>query len=501
MERWRHGALAAIWFAAGAASVAQAAGAPDCQPKVEEISAGARHTCARLADGTVKCWGDPVGTTVPIAVPELEGVRKLRAYGSLTCGLDGEGRIRCRNFAGPLPRWAVGLMDSFGRVEDFAFGGGILARKADGTVLWFHALAGTLDSVRPRQYAGKPRAQSIKGISDAVSVRGDDAAGCVLRRSGGRQCWTQGIVSSQPGPAQGELPGVDASIFGDKLAKARLIAPFDLGLCAVLADGTAACWENLSALQDPEVETYAALGKATDIVANTSRICVLLAGGGVACRLYTEDKLVRVGGLEGVAEVRLGHGHACVRLRDGGVKCWGTNEGGQLGDGTIDDRARPVAVAWCASDPAPVEHKPPPDVALVLSFETTSRCETCADYRLDVYEDGTVIYHGRSGGLRRGARRKTISVEKIAELRAAFEKARFTRLPRACCHHPDYDDGDLEAKLVYVKDGRKIRVGHMHESDEPQIPALFKLEDRIDAILGTGEWTGRQPPRAGPRPR
>jgi hypothetical protein len=375
-----------------------------------------------------------------------------------------------------------------------------LARRADGTVLWFENYGGSISSTDQKKYAGKPRAELISGITDAVSVAGADGAGCVLRRSGVRQCWTQVIKANEPLPGRGALPGIDVSLFGEKLAKARQVAPFDQGLCAVLASRTAACWENLSQDGGPEVGEYTELGPATDIVAGLTHICVLLAGGQLACRRDSEDKPGRVRELAGVAEVRVGHGHVCARLRDGAVKCWGMNEGGQLGDGTIDDRSRPVAVAWCASNPAPAEQRPPPGVALVLSFETTAGCDDCVSYRLEIYEDGTVIYHGRSGGLRRGARRKTIPPEKIAELHAAFEKARFTQLPRGCCHHPDFDDSDLENKLVYVKDGHKTRVGHQHQDEGPHLPALFKLEDRIDAIVGTSEWTGRQPPRGGPRP-
>lgn len=42
-------------------------------------------------------------------------------------------------------------------------------------------------------------------------------------------------------------------------------------------------------------------------------------------------------------QLALGSGHACL-LTDGRVRCWGRNDSGQVGDGTTDDRARPVAV-------------------------------------------------------------------------------------------------------------------------------------------------------------
>src|SRR5690606_35254204 len=43
------------------------------------------------------------------------------------------------------------------------------------------------------------------------------------------------------------------------------------------------------------------------------------------------------------AEVAVGIGnHACARLTNGAVYCWGHNEHGQLGDGTTTDRNAPV---------------------------------------------------------------------------------------------------------------------------------------------------------------
>ncbi|RZO66325.1 MAG: hypothetical protein EVA89_00490 [Sandaracinaceae bacterium] len=45
-----------------------------------------------------------------------------------------------------------------------------------------------------------------------------------------------------------------------------------------------------------------------------------------------------------VVDVELGFSHACARADDGGVWCWGQNRDGELGDGTRDDRLRPVRV-------------------------------------------------------------------------------------------------------------------------------------------------------------
>jgi alpha-tubulin suppressor-like RCC1 family protein len=68
----------------------------------------------------------------------------------------------------------------------------------------------------------------------------------------------------------------------------------------------------------------------------------------------TTDKTtpVPVQGLgENVQTLALGHEHSCVLLDDGGVKCWGNNIFGQLGDDTTTDQSTAVSVLEAPSGP------------------------------------------------------------------------------------------------------------------------------------------------------
>jgi cysteine-rich repeat protein len=50
-------------------------------------------------------------------------------------------------------------------------------------------------------------------------------------------------------------------------------------------------------------------------------------------------------GLSGVTQLVSGERHSCALLEDGTVRCWGSNDNGRLGDGTLYARPSPVAVS------------------------------------------------------------------------------------------------------------------------------------------------------------
>ena len=96
---------------------------------------------------------------------------------------------------------------------------------------------------------------------------------------------------------------------------------------------------------------------ARGVASGHQHSCALTDQGGVRCwgdggdgRLgngtyYGDGSPVSVIGLrDGVASVSAGDYHNCAITVDGRALCWGSNEWGQLGDGTREDRYAPVPV-------------------------------------------------------------------------------------------------------------------------------------------------------------
>ncbi len=95
--------------------------------------------------------------------------------------------------------------------------------------------------------------------------------------------------------------------------------------CAVKFDGTALCWGS---------NEFGQLGPGADELCQDQ-----------PCRLTATVVMDGDAPLAGVRAMVAGYGHTCALLETGSVRCWGRNDAGQLGDGTMEPRAGPVAVA------------------------------------------------------------------------------------------------------------------------------------------------------------
>lgn len=271
---------------------------------VTQLTSGFRQSCAVVAGGQARCWGENAtgalgdGTTTPRTVPVV--VSNPAGTGPLTgvTALDTAGRV---GTVGPtLTRTCARLDD--GQVRCW---GGATVPLGDGA---------TVSSTRPVVVANATGGGPLLGVSE-VGVGPDYS--CARK---GRQvrCWGangaaqlgDGTTTTRPLPVsvldvdgEGPLTGVAQLSVGQTHA------------CALLVTGEVRCWgaNDRGQLGDG---TYQSRNRAT----------VVMAPG-------------LSGPLTDVTEVSAGHGVTCARLSSGQARCWGAN----TGDGTVGSN-RPVTV-------------------------------------------------------------------------------------------------------------------------------------------------------------
>ncbi len=194
---------------------------------------------------------------------------------------------------------------------------------------------------------------------------------CAKSKSGVLKCWGgNGLGQAGNGigtfPDGGDPPNVitPSSVMG----LGTDIVGIGNGLnhtCAIKADHTVACWGyNYSGqLGDgkkvPQSATPIAVAGVSDVVQVAGGIvftCAVISGGGVKCwgdNAYGQlgdgdnaatNAVVDVKNMSDAVEVAVGSYHACALRSGGTVSCWGRNTSGQLGNGNTMDAFTPTDV-------------------------------------------------------------------------------------------------------------------------------------------------------------
>ena len=353
---------------------------------VTQVAAGGQHTCTLSATGVVRCWGDnqygQVGNNstatrqvLPVVVSGLAGVVSLSAGAFHTCALLAGGAVKCwgRNISGQLGDNST--TDRSTPVDVVGLSGGVVALDARGfhtcalmvtgaVKCWGNNSFGQLGDGSTTDRAVPGDVVGLGGGITAIAAGGSHT--CALNQSGGVQCWglnNAGQVGdgtttnrSTPVPVVGLGSGVAALSLGYYHS------------CALFVAGGVQCW----GLNDrgqlgngggagspvPVAVTDLATG-VTAIAAGYYHVCAIITGGAVKCWGWNaygnlgdgsnsnRPTPVAVSNLgSGVAAISVGAGHSCALLTLGGVKCWGYNFFGQVGDASTSNRTAPVNVSW-----------------------------------------------------------------------------------------------------------------------------------------------------------
>lgn len=209
---------------------------------VVEISAGQYHTCARLATGRVRCWGQdsylqssgggmgtpvlaPTSDTVYYVNPSTQTITtaiSISAGENHSCSVFANGQVWC---------WGGNAYQEFG-----------------------------INNTLPSQTSW---AQRAPGITDAVTVSGAFRTVCALRADGTAQCWganstgTVGNAGTATTVNSPENVRDTTGGSGTRLPSIVRIVSDCESTCAMRSDGTVMCWGG---------NTYGQLGDNTNTV-------------------------------------------------------------------------------------------------------------------------------------------------------------------------------------------------------------------------------------------
>jgi alpha-tubulin suppressor-like RCC1 family protein/serine/threonine protein kinase len=355
---------------------------------------GGWHTCA-LRDNELACWGSNIrgqlgdGTLenrhTPVAA-RIESVREVAMGEYHTCVVAAEGKVSCwgRNVRGEIGRSSASPVKSPVEVPEIAHAMSLAAGRqhtcallAGGAVsCWGANESGQVG--RPPSGDAEPPAL-VADLPPATHVFAGGSNSCALLDSGGVACWganesgqlVDGTRNARSTPAR--IAGVgdvvdlaigNAARAGSKNPDLTKSAGF---MCAVTSSGQVFCWGNNSTGQlgdgtrdDRSAPTVVAgISDAIQIGAGDVHACALLRSGGVSC--WGRNEFGAVGddsmgpstvrptpvaalGIQDAIGIALGGAHSCARRRAGGILCWGVNNFGQLGDGSMTLHASPHPV-------------------------------------------------------------------------------------------------------------------------------------------------------------
>jgi len=285
-----------------------------------------------------------------------------------------------------------------------SFVGAALVWSASGSAVFVDGVAETcgfrqsyscsLEAGVAKSDGGATAESATENATTSISAGGNFA--CAVTAHGAVQCWGDDTYG-QLGNSTGDSSDVPATVMGLTSGIASVSAGESTWACAVTAGGAVLCWGNNSASgglgdgstgvsSDPVTVAGLTTGATAVSVGGDGSACAVTAGGGVQC--WGDDTYGELGngsatdssvdaeapvtcfrGMEcpdaatpsssvpvqvtgltsGVTAIAAGNKFACAITARGGVKCWGDNTYGELGDGSTTSSSVPVQVTGLTS--------------------------------------------------------------------------------------------------------------------------------------------------------
>jgi len=303
----------------------------ECNPLTNIVSiAAGLHSCAVLADGTVRCWGQnsngevgdgtQTGDTCDFAVCRLTptpvctagtnctGAQMLSDVVAVTvgaghtCALLASSHVKC---------WG---RNDFGQAGIGTTGAPVL---------------------HPTEVCASGTGGTCVSLTGVYGIAAGTDYTCAVMGDGHVKCWgysSEGGVGDGAGSSMKTNP-VDVCVSGSgagcaggaALTDAVAISAGGSNTCALVADGTAYCW----GLADKGAIGHGSLtgaGCSGACEPNARKVCA--TGSGLTCNGDPLTSLVAI---------NTGYGVSCALGDNDVLKCWGNDQMAGIGDGAVGD--------------------------------------------------------------------------------------------------------------------------------------------------------------------
>jgi alpha-tubulin suppressor-like RCC1 family protein len=346
------------------------------------VSPGSEHVCGIRAGGELYCWGDDdeygqMGTGNRYAV--FEPVRvgtdadwtEIAAGGHHTCGKRRDGTTWCWGATtyGQVGNGVIGHSPEPTQVgtgtdwAEVAAGSYTTCARNQGGELWCFGddEQGTLGNGNVSLVLAQSPVQ-VEDDTDWVSIQGNATRMVGLKGNNlpaeGNEVYAFGRMPLNGGGDPEPRQSVTRSLGFTSVSAGYMHD------CGIAADKTFWCWGNPS---------YGSLGTQTPLAGSPNQIGMDAdwisgaAGGMFTCGVRESGQLFCLGGnyvgqlgidnmmmdtyvpqevAAGGAWVKVvaGHSHGCVLDAEGQATCWGTNDGGRTGTGSMDSPILPAPV-------------------------------------------------------------------------------------------------------------------------------------------------------------
>jgi len=300
--------------------------------KAQSISAGFSNTCAVLTNTSVLCWGK---TSIEETVSDTSNVPKLvlgisaksiSTTSSHTCAVLVDGGLKC---------WGSNNYGELG--GDLGTNRSAISVSLGGAGLSGYTTCVILDDASLKCW-GADFMEAVGGstnVTEIDQVSTSPTHTCAVSINGFVSCWGQGyglgVNSTSSSSSPVSLAGLNAT---------KVAVGVSGSSCAILKDKSVECWGMNSQGQLGVGNTDIRLTPTQlDLQSNSSVIDMAL-GGSHALRSGVYSTMT----------------DTCALLDGDMFSCWGSNDFGQLGDGTTAQRLTPVEVVGLVfpSPPTPL---------------------------------------------------------------------------------------------------------------------------------------------------